>query len=89
MDELEGGYAGIPAQIFELGAKLQAHPDPDGEIAEDVQRLLELVEEFHRLGLTRLVEMIEQWRGEIFLASATQDSIVGTLLGAYALPRTE
>jgi len=82
-----GGYPNLPEQISEAGARLQARAE--GAVAADVQRFLALVDEFHRTGLSRLVAMIQQWRGEIFLESAEEDPVVGTLLRTYDLPSTE
>ncbi len=50
-----------------------------------MNELLEWVDAFHRDGLSRLVEMIRQWRGEIFLESVGEDPVTGTLLAAYGL----
>ena len=78
-------YAELPAQITGLGARLQLEADP--AMAKELAQLLELIDGFHRSGLGRLVEMIHEWRGEIFLESAGRDPLVGVLLRAYDLPR--
>jgi Fe-S cluster biogenesis protein NfuA len=44
---------------------------------------MDLVDAFHREGLGRLVEMIRQWRGEIFLESVSGDDVTGYFLSAY------
>jgi hypothetical protein len=77
-------YAKLPAEITELGARLQVQADP--VIAKDLAHLLELIDGFHRSGMGRLVEMIYEWRGEVFLESAAKDPLVGVLLEAYDLP---
>jgi hypothetical protein len=79
------GYAALPARINEIATRLQAHADD--AVAADTRDLLDLVEEYHRTGLTRLVEMIQQWRGEIFLEAVDGDPVTGTLLRGYGLPR--
>jgi len=81
------GYAELPDQIAQVVIKLQA--SAEGELADDIQRLLSLVQDFHRIGLTRFVEMVQQWRGEIFLDAVNRDPVLGVLLKAYELPGTE
>lgn len=88
MDEAAtNGYTGLPTRIREIGTRLQVHADEEN--AEDVRLLLELVDEFHRVGLARLVETILAWRGEIFLDALERDLVVKALLGAYQLPPPE
>ena len=88
MDGAEAdGYAELPDQIAQVVIKLQA--SAEGELADDIQRLLSLVQDFHRIGLTRFVEMVQQWRGEIFLDAVNRDPVLGVLLKAYELPGTE
>jgi len=81
------GYAELPNQIAQVVVKLQA--SSKGELSDDIQRLLSLVQDFHRIGLTRFVDMVHQWRGEIFLEAGNRDPVVGVLLKAYELPGTE
>ncbi len=80
-DELT--YIEVLGRISELAEQLASHPDP--AVSEPVVELLDWVDAFHRDGLGRLVEMVRQWRGEIFLESVGRDEVVGTLLSAYGL----
>lgn len=73
----------VHARIAELAEALLAHPDP--EVAETVGELLDWVDAFHRDGVGRLVDMIREWRGEIFLEAVDRDPVAGQLLAAYAL----
>ena len=86
MDDDPIDFADLPARITELGLRLQSHPDP--EVVDDVGTLLRCVDEFHRRGLTVLIEMIQSWRGEIFLESVERNPVTRLLLEAYDLPRT-
>lgn len=79
------GYADVPNRIAEIVVRLQGATQ--GELAEDIQRLLSLVQDFHRVGLTQFVELVQQWRGEIFLDAVDRDPVVSVLLKAYELPR--
>ncbi len=76
-------YQDVLGRIGELAEELMSNPDP--KVADQVTELLDWVDAFHRDGLGRLVEMIRQWRGEIFLQSVAADDVVGTFLGAYGL----
>ena len=76
-------YPEVASRIGELVESLSSHPDE--AVRERVMELLDWVDVFHREGLTRLVGMIESWRGEIFLESAASDEVAGTLLDAYDL----
>ena len=76
-------YPEVGIRIGELVERLRSHPDES--VGERVIQLLDWVDVFHREGLTRLVGMIEAWRGEIFLESAASDEVAGTLLDAYDL----
>lgn len=73
--------------IAEMADDLVNHHD--AKVAERVVELLDWIDAVHRDGLGRLVEMIRQWRGEIFLESVNRDEITGTLLAAYGLGETE
>ncbi|MGH9124167.1 MAG: NifU family protein [Acidimicrobiales bacterium] len=77
------GYQDVLRRIGELTEELTNLPDP--RTAEKVSELLDWVDAFHHAGLGRLVEMIRQWRGEIFLESVSADEVVGTMLAAYGL----
>jgi hypothetical protein len=76
-------YVRVQERIAELAERLMTNPDE--RVGERVAELLDWVDVFHREGLTRLVAMVEAWRGEIFLESAAEDEIAGTLLDAYGL----
>ena len=76
-------YPEVAARIGELAERLASHPDP--AVSERVIELLDWVDVVHRVGLSQLVEMITQWRGEIFLESAATDEVTGILLDAYDL----
>jgi hypothetical protein len=82
-DAQEMSYPEVGARIGELVDQLSANPDE--RVGEAVIELLDWVDIFHRAGLSRLVEMIQAWRGEIFLESAASDEVAGTLLDAYDL----
>lgn len=77
------GYEDVLRRIGELAEELTTDSDP--RISERVEELLDWVDAFHRDGLGRLIEMIRQWRGEIFLESVSADAVVGTFLAAYGL----
>lgn len=81
----EGDYGKLLDQIAELTTKLQRRAG--SEVADDALHLLRLVDQFHRLGLTKLVGMIEAWRGEIFLEAVQREPVAGTLLRTYDLPK--
>ncbi len=74
-------------RIGEMADDLVNHHD--AKVAERVVELLDWIDAVHRDGLGRLVEMIRQWRGEIFLESVNRDDVTGTLLGAYGLGETD
>ena len=76
-------YPEVLSRIGELADQLMQNSDR--KVAEQVGELLDWVDAFHRDGLGRLVEMIRQWRGEIFLQSVSADDVVGTFLAAYGL----
>ena len=76
-------YVQVQDRIAELAERLIDNPDE--RVGERVAELLDWVDVFHREGLTRLVAMVEAWRGEIFLESAAGDEVAGTLLDAYGL----
>lgn len=76
-------YPEVLNRIGELADQLMQ--SSDRKVSEQVGELLDWVDAFHRDGLGRLVEMIRQWRGEIFLQSVAADDVVGTFLAAYGL----
>lgn len=84
-DELS--YAGVWGQIAELADELLSYPDAD--IVHQVEELLDWVDVFHRDGLGRMVEMVRDWRGELFLNSLAGDEITGAMLEVYGLGEGE
>ncbi len=76
-------YTDVGVRIGELVERLTSYDDEG--VGERVTELLDWVDVFHRAGLTRLVKMVEEWRGEIFLESIAEDPVAGTLLDAYDL----
>lgn len=76
-------FAELPDRIAELGQRL--HGSPHEDVARDVQLLLSMVDEFHRTGLTTLMELIDAWRGEVFMEAVQRDPKAGALLRAYNL----
>ncbi len=84
MSEVEQlDYKDVGARIGALVDRLMDNPDET--VGQRVTELLDWVDVFHREGLTRLVGMVEAWRGEIFLEEAASDPVAGTLLDAYDL----
>ncbi len=71
--------------LLRAGELLQQLRDGHPETAAAVEELLDWLDVFHREGLGRLVEMVRQWRGEIFLEQIALDPIVGELLATYGL----
>lgn len=84
-DEL--AFPDLVGRIGELAEQLTSWPDP--AVAERAGELLDWVDAFHREGLGRLVEMVRQWRGEIFLEAVASDEYAGALLSAYGLGEGE
>ena len=80
-DELAYGY--ILERVAELAASLLDCGDE--RVAADAEELLDWLDVYHREGLGRLVEMVRQWRGELFLEQAALDPVVGELLETYSL----
>lgn len=70
-------------RIADLAENLLQHPD--ATVAGTASELLDWVDALHRDGIGRLVEMVREWRGEIFLEAAARDPIVGSLFAAYGL----
>jgi len=88
MSDLEQlSYEDAWAYIGELATDLLNHHDP--KVTERVQELLDWVDAVHREGLSRLVEMIRAWRGDLFLESVARDEVTGALLSAYGLGEGE
>ncbi len=80
-DELS--YGEVWGQIEVLAEELLSHSDP--VVVGQVEELLDWVDALHRDGLGRLVDMIRQWRGELFLNSVAGDEVAGTMLATYGL----
>ncbi|MEO6651500.1 MAG: NifU family protein [Ilumatobacteraceae bacterium] len=83
MNEDELGYHEILDRVAQVAERLLAGTD-DGRRA-DVEELVDWLDVFHREGLGRFVEMVRQWRGELFLEQAALDPIVGEMLATYGL----
>lgn len=85
--DVELSYAGVWGQIGELTEELLAHPDR--AVVSQVEELLDWVDVFHRDGLGRIVDMVRDWRGELFLNSLAGDELTSVLLGVYGLGEAE
>ncbi|HUQ63151.1 MAG TPA: NifU family protein [Acidimicrobiales bacterium] len=83
MSEDELPYNEIMAHVGELVDEIMAYPDPT--VGRQVEELLDWVDVFHREGLGRLIDMVRQWRGELFLEDAARDFVIGTFLETYDL----
>lgn len=73
----------ILPRIAELAEALSAHSDPAVVAASG--ELLDWIDAFHMQGIGMLVEMIREWRGEIFLDTVAAHPVTGLLLNAYGL----
>ena len=71
------------AEIERLLARLEAHPD--AATRADVTALLQHIDTIHRVGLTRLVGMIESLAGEPFINRLSRDPGIRLLLQSYDL----
>lgn len=83
MSEDELAYDRILDRVAEVAERLLEHDDRS--VRTDVEELVDWLDVFHREGLGRLVEMIRQWRGELFLEQVALDPVAGTLLSTYSL----
>ncbi|MGI9597279.1 MAG: NifU family protein [Acidimicrobiales bacterium] len=79
----ELAYGQILDRVAELADVLLNHDD--AELSGQAEELLDWLDVYHREGLGRLVEMVRQWRGELFLEQAALDPVVGELLATYNL----
>lgn len=79
----ELAYGEILDHVAALATQFMEHPEP--EVREGLEELLDWLDVFHREGLGRFVEMVRQWRGELFLEQAALDPVVGELLDTYSL----
>jgi len=82
-DALELAYGEILDRVAKLAQDLLESADEP--LRARAEELLDWLDVYHREGLGRLVEMVRQWRGEIFLEQATLDPVVGDLLNTYSL----
>ena len=73
----------ILPRISELAEVLSAHSDP--AVVETAGELLDWIDTFHSQGVGTLVEMVREWRGEIFLDHVAAHPVAGVLLAAYGL----
>ncbi len=48
-----------------------------------------LNDEFNRVGVHRLMELIMAWRGEIFLEAVFRDPVAGAFLANYGIAQPE
>ena len=76
-------YDELPERLQQLAAKLRGSGDL---VANEITAFIQWNDDFHRRGLTRLVQMIQAWRGEIFLDAVQRDPTTATFLKAYGLP---
>ena len=76
-------YGEILERVGELAARLLEHDDES--VRTDAEDLVDWLDVFHREGLGRFVDMVRQWRGELFLEQAALDPVVGALLSTYSL----
>lgn len=83
MSEDELPYNEIMGHVGELVDEIMAYPDPT--VGRQVEELLDWIDVFHREGLGRLIDMVRQWRGELFLEDAARDFIIGSFLETYDL----
>lgn len=80
MDELP--YDEILPRVGDL---LEPLLDDGSGVGARVEEVVDWLDVFHREGIGRFVEMVRQWRGEIFLEQASLDPVVGELLRTYGL----
>jgi Fe-S cluster biogenesis protein NfuA len=79
----ELAYGEILDRVAEVVRRLIEHEDQC--VRSDAEELVDWLDVFHREGLGRFVEMVRQWRGELFLEQAALDPVVGALLSTYSL----
>lgn len=73
----------ILPRIAELAEFLGTHSDP--RVVDSAGELLDWIDAFHLQGIGTLIEMIREWRGEIFLDTVATHPVTGLLLNAYGL----
>ncbi len=76
-------FSEIQPHIADLADQLMGNDDP--ELAAAVTELLDWIDVFNGTGIGRLIDLIREWRGEIFLETVAGDPLVGPLLAAYGL----
>lgn len=76
-------FESILPRIAELAELLGAHSDP--EVVATAGEMLDWIDAFHSQGIGTLVEMVREWRGEIFLDHVVAHPVAGLLLAAYGL----
>ena len=81
MNEL--AYGEILDRVAQLAEDLLENPSES--VRDGATELLDWLDAYHREGLGRLVEMIRDWRGEVFLEQVAADPVVGQLLATYGL----
>lgn len=73
----------IQPHIADLAERLMEHEDRD--VADLATEMLDWIDVFNATGIGRLVDLIRDWRGEVFLEAAAADPLVGPLLSVYGL----
>jgi hypothetical protein len=74
-------YGERAAAIAELTDELLAASGPVMRVR--VQELLDLIDAYNRDGVQRLLALIRNWRGEIFLDAVARDDVAGTFVARY------
>jgi hypothetical protein len=82
-DSASPAYEDLPSQIQDLLERLRRHTDP--EVSNDALRVQMWIDEFNRVGVHRVVELILAWRGEIFLEDVFRDQVAATFLARYGI----
>lgn len=72
-------------EILDHVSELVEEAMTDPKVASKLQEILDWLDAFHREGIGSLVEMIRDWRGELFLERAAANPAVNALLGFYGL----
>ena len=80
-DEL--AYPEILDRVGELAERVLDRAD--ASVRRDVEEIVDWLDVFHREGLGRFVEMVREWRGELFLEQLAVDPVVGEMLRTYDL----
>lgn len=72
-------------EILDHVADLVEDAMKDSNVAPKLQEILDWLDAFHREGIGSLVEMIRDWRGELFLERTVANPAINALLGFYGL----